>query len=462
MKKLLCILVAFVLAAAVFTGCGGSAPAPAAPPEPAPAAPAEPAVPEAEAEAQELNLAIFEGGFGPDFWNEITSTFGADHPEITINLQISPNIGDIIRPQIVAGNPPDFWNGTDNDQTGILAALIKDRGLLDLTDVFDGPQYDSDTPLRDKIIDGALDSLKCSPYGDGRIYIAPGGVYPMGPVYNPTLFAEQGWSVPITWDDFFALGDKAKEIDSSLFTYQGIYPGYLESVVLPALASALGPDFAKIENLEPGIWSDPRTIAVLEQFEKIYTGGYLMPGTVGLNHTDSQAAQMMNRALFIPNGPWMEDEMADAARAPGYRFGLTPAPVMQSGDTRYVATGIGQFSIPAAAKNPEAAKLFLRYLYTDKMVAEYARLSSEVAATKNALDIVKPYLTEDNAGFFAVFNEPGAAVLNIGFASPPEGSKIIVSDEIWNPFIDLFAGRLTAAQYAAQLDQVYQDIADGL
>ncbi|MCL2033110.1 MAG: carbohydrate ABC transporter substrate-binding protein [Oscillospiraceae bacterium] len=462
MKKLFAILMAAMLTAVIFAGCGGSAPeapapAPAAPAESAPEAPAAPA----EAETQELNLAIFEGGFGPAFWNEVVNTFGAEHPEITVNLQISPNIGDVIRPNIVAGNPPDFWNGTDNDQTGILEALIRDRGLLDLTDVFNGPQYDSDAPLRDKIIDGALESLKCSPYGDGRVYIAPGGVYPMALVYNTALFAEQGWDLPVTWDDFFALGDKAKELDIALFTYQGQYPGYWDGVLPSALASALGSDYAKIENLEPGIWMDPRTVAVMEQFEKIYTGGYLMPGTVGLNHTDSQAAQMMNRALFIPNGPWMEDEMKDAERAPGYRFGLAPSPAMSQGAPRYVNTGLGQFSIPAAAANPEAAKLFLRYLYTDEMIAKYAELNSEVAATKNAGELARPFLTEDIYGFFNVFSLPGAANINIGFASVPEGSRIVLSDELWNPLSDLFSGRMTAIQYCEHMDGIYQAIADG-
>ena len=79
-------------------------------------------------------------------------------------------------------------------------------------------------PLKDQVIDGLLDSAKCSPYGDGKIYIAPFDASPMGLVYNKTLFEENGWETPVTWDDFFELGDKAKEKGIALFTYQGIYP----------------------------------------------------------------------------------------------------------------------------------------------------------------------------------------------------------------------------------------------
>jgi N-acetylglucosamine transport system substrate-binding protein len=236
----------------------------------------------------------------------------------------------------------------------------------------------------------------------------------------------------------------------------------MESVLLPALASALGSDYARIENFTPGIWSDPRSLAVLGNIAKIYSGDYLMPGTVALNHTDSQAAQMQNKALFIPNGTWMEDEMADVARAPGYRFGLTPPPVMRNGDTRYVAAYTEQFSIPAGAKNPAAAKLFMRYLYTDKVIEMYARLNNgAVMATKNALEIAKPHISDGTYGMFGAFNEPGATALIFGFAAPPDGTKIVYSDEIYKPLSDVMTGKMTAAQWAANIDQAYQDMKDG-
>ena len=467
MKKWLKAALAATVSVAVLAGCGGTgtpAPSPAPPVESGETGTTPPPI--SGDDGQVLNLAIFEGGFGRAFWDEVKVMFEEDNPGYTVELQISPNIGDIIRPQIVAGSPPDLMNLTDNDQTGIVAALVKDRGLLEMTDVFDGPQYDNAAPLRNKLIPGFLESFKCSPYkaeGDDGIYMAPGAVGPMGPVYNIALFEEKGWDVPLTWDDFFELGDKAKAEGIALFTYQGIYPGYIESILFPALASALGDDYAKIENFTPGIWSDPRAVAVLEQFARIYADGYLMPGTVALNHTDSQAAHMMNEALFIPNGTWMEDEMADADRAPGFRFGLTPPPVMNAGDTRYVAAYTEQFSIPAAANNPEAAKLFLRYLYTDKIVEAYARLNGgAVMATSNALELARPHISEGIYGMFGAFNEPGATALIFGFAAPPDGTRIVYTDEIFNPLSDVMTGRMTAAQWAANIDRAYQDMADGL
>ncbi|MDD7050046.1 MAG: extracellular solute-binding protein, partial [Lachnospiraceae bacterium] len=138
-------------------------------------------------ENKKLNIAVFEGGYGPDYWNEIVDRFEAAYPGVQVEMQISPSIGDVIRPQIVAGNVPDFIVMNDNDSTGLIASMIKEKGLMDLTDVFEGPGLDDDTLLKDQVNEGILETAKCQPYGDGKIYLAPFNSSPMGLVYNKTL-----------------------------------------------------------------------------------------------------------------------------------------------------------------------------------------------------------------------------------------------------------------------------------
>ena len=82
---------------------------------------------------------------------------------------------------------------------------------MDLSDVFEEGGIDDDTPLKDQVIDGLLDSAKCSPYGDGKIYIAPFDASPMGLVYNKTLFEENGWEVPTTYDELKELCGKIQD-----------------------------------------------------------------------------------------------------------------------------------------------------------------------------------------------------------------------------------------------------------
>ena len=199
MKKAISMMLATAMAATCLAGCGSAASSSAAASseaassEATSAATSEASTGEKTFENNELNIAVFEGGYGSEYWDEIIKRFEAAYPGVTVNMQISPKIGDIIRPQIVAGNVPDFISMNDNDSTGLISSMVKEHALMDLSDVFEEGGIDDDTPLKDQVIDGLLDSAKCSPYGDGKIYIAPFDASPMGLVYNKTLFEENGW-----------------------------------------------------------------------------------------------------------------------------------------------------------------------------------------------------------------------------------------------------------------------------
>ena len=95
----------------------------------------------AETEEQELNIAIFQGGYGDAYWNQMVELFEQSHEGVKVNMTISPTIGDIIRPQIVAGNAPDFICLNDGGEDGVILSLIKEHALLNLNDVFDGENY---------------------------------------------------------------------------------------------------------------------------------------------------------------------------------------------------------------------------------------------------------------------------------------------------------------------------------
>ena len=67
---------------------------------------------------QVLDIAVFGGGYGDEYWYEIVELFEESHPGVTVNMQISPTIGQIITPQIAAGNWPDFMCCNGNDTQG--------------------------------------------------------------------------------------------------------------------------------------------------------------------------------------------------------------------------------------------------------------------------------------------------------------------------------------------------------
>lgn len=408
---------------------------------------------------QTLNIAIFQGGFGDGYWNSVVDLFEEKNPGVTVNMTISPTIADIIRPQIVAGNAPDFIALNDKSEDGLILSMIKENALLDITDVFDGQNYADTNPLKDDIKDGLLESAKCAPYGDGKIYLAPFNTGPQGLIYNKTVFDDKGWTIPSTWDDFFNLGDTVQEDGRALFTYQGIYPGYLEEILWPAIASAGGMEaIDAICTYEEGSFNNPVVLEVLQKIADISSKGYLLKGTVGMNHTESQSEMMLGKAAFITNGTWMESEMADAPREEGFEFAMAPIPTLNDGDTYYVLDSCEQFSIPAQAKNPELAKEFLRFLYSDESVALFAEHAGSIYATKTGRELAKDYISTATYNMYGIYDQENTKSLIMNFEALPSSSKINVSDEVFNPITSVMNGEMTVTEWAESVEDAFAQI----
>ncbi len=395
-----------------------------------------------------LDVAVFEGGFGTAFWEEAEKKFEEKYPEVDVVLNASPNIGDVIRPQIASGNSPDFIYHSAQNAQSVAKALIKDKNLADLSDVFSSPAPGEETPIKDKMMDGLLDKSSCAPYGDGKVYLAPLYYNVTGLWYNKALFEEKGWEVPKTWEEFYALGDKAKAEGISLFTYQGQHPGYLEAVVWPTIASEAGEDAVNaIFNFEDGAWDKPEVKAALERLENIGKDGYLLQGTVAMNHIQAQTAHLKGEALFCPNGNWYEGEMKDAIQE-GWEWGFM-APPSKEGSDQYVSTMIEEMYIPGNSDNIETAKEFMRFLYSDEMIEANAKLNQAVVPTKDALEMAKQYLPESSYNCLKVF-DTGVKPL-IEAWKTVENTEINMREEVFGKAGSVFNGDESAQGWVDSL-----------
>lgn len=414
-------------------------------------------------ENMELEVAVFQGGYGREYWDGIAESFMADHPGTKINITASPKIADIVRPKIVAGNPPDFMYISGSDNTPLLDGLIKDKALLDLTDLFEEPAEEGGEPLKFRILPGVLGSPSISPYGDGKIYLAPFNFGVMGLWYNKTLFDNKGIQVPKTWDELFALNSTAKENNRALFTYQGLYPGYLEEMIVPAIYSVGGQQaLDQFFNYDPEFWKSDTFKEVWGNLERISTeDNALMKGTVALNHTQAQTAFMQGQAMFIPNGTWFEDEMKDAPREDNFQFGFLGVPAVKSGDPVMALTSVEQMVIPAKAKNPELAKEFLKYLYSEKSVKLNAEKSKAVMAVKGAPDLAKSFISETTYNVYKAVDNGMMAVAGT-FKPVAKGSKYNPSEEVYSPISSLMNKQLTLEQYGDKMYKIYTSIQEEL
>lgn len=447
--KTLHVLGAVVLSFSLLVGCGGNAGSTNVTSQAGGSQFADP----------DLNIAVFQGGYGREYWDTIAEDFMKDYPGTKINITASPKIAELIRPKIVAGNPPDLMYIAGSDNTPLLDGLVKDHALLDLTDVFASTPKGETKPLKDKIILGALESRAMAPYGDGNVYAAPFNFGVMGLWYNKTLFEQKGIKVPKTWDELLALNTTAQQNNRALFTYQGLYPGYLEEMIVPSIYSvSKQKGLTDFFDYNPTFWTSDTFRQVWGVLEQIATeDNGLMKGTVALNHTQAQTEFMQGHAMFIPNGTWFEDEMKDAPREEGFEFGFLGVPAFKEGDPVTAMTSVEQIVIPAKAKNPELAKAFLTYLYSDKSVKLNAEKSKGIIAVKGAPELVKNYISDTTYNVYKTVDS-GIVAINGSFKSVAKGSKYNPSEEVYNPISSLMNKQMTLDEYSAQMTKLYTEL----
>ena len=124
-----------------------------------------------------------------------------------------------------------------------------------------------------------------------------------------------------------------------------------------------------------------------------------------------------NEALFMPNGNWVIGEMADAPRAEGFEWGFMALPAVEEGGDRYSYTFFEQCWIPAGAANPDLAKVFLTFLYSDE-AADIFAASGAVQPITGMTD----KLSDDNKVYYSVYdNGAKAAIGTFATAAPVEG-----------------------------------------
>ncbi|KAA0965579.1 carbohydrate ABC transporter substrate-binding protein [Sporosarcina sp. ANT_H38] len=416
---------------------------------------------DANVESKELEVTVFQGGYGDAFWKQLAVNFEKANPGTKVTVTANPDIGEMIRPKIIAGNPPDIVYLNQTDPSGVTQGMIKEHGFTDLTDLFAGNALDEAVPLKDKILPGVLESVYMSPYGDGKIYLAPYNYNVMGLWYNKTLFDDKGIALPKTWDEFIALNQVAKDNDRALFTYQGTVPGYLEEILIPAVYSLGGQEaLDQMLNYDPEFWKTETALTALGIFEKIAKeDNALMNGTVALDHTQSQTSFMQGKAMFIPNGNWFEGEMAEAPREDGFEFGFLGIPTFNDNDPLLALNSIEQMYIPKGAANPELAKEFLKFMYTEENVKLNGELTKASMAIVGAADLVADYLSESSYNVFKAV-ESGMYSMSGNFAPVPTGVNVDPREVLFDQVASIMNDDMTIQEWADKMYDVYSKVAE--
>jgi N-acetylglucosamine transport system substrate-binding protein len=113
-----------------------------------------------------------------------------------------------------------------------------------------------------------------------------------------------------------------------------------------------------IDNLVDQAWYNDAVVSSVKEMAQLSENKYIMTGTEGLNHTESQAEWLNGKAAFIPCGTWLENEMKTTTPE-GFNMVIDQPPGEGNGT---LAAGGEPFIVPSKAKNPEAGMEYLRCL----------------------------------------------------------------------------------------------------
>jgi N-acetylglucosamine transport system substrate-binding protein len=427
-----------VAAALVLTGCGSSG--------------------SAGDSSSVLKVAAFEGGYGKDLYIQAAQQY----EKLTgtkVDITVSKTLPTDLAPQVAAGDYPDVVLLGLGGKDAFTEKFVRNKELTDLTDVLDMTVPGESDTVRSKLTDGIIGNTNTDPYGDGHTYLMPINASPTGLVYNKGLFQQKGWTVPTTWDQMFALGDKAKAEGISLFTYPT--SGYLDTYFYSLAATIGGPSFYNdVTHYKKDIWETPQAKQALDLTYKLLTK-YSAPTTVGYansqDYLKNQQTVLDNKTLFMPDGTWVDKEMAAAPRAKGFEWGLMPVPAVTPDATRYATTFIESAWVPKEAEHVDEAKKFIAFLYSDEVGQTFLK-AGDVQPIKSVVNGLSGTLGD----FYSVYKEPDVKALVGSFAGTTPVAGVDLPGALYGSADSILQGKMTEEQWQQKINDASNQLTDAI
>ncbi|MFF9508483.1 N-acetylglucosamine/diacetylchitobiose ABC transporter substrate-binding protein [Streptomyces sp. NPDC014724] len=339
-------------------------------------------------ETAPLEVVIFDGGFGQQYAIDAEKKYNAAFPKAPkVKHVATQKIQSQLQPRFNGGTPPDLIDNSGAEQMD-MGVLVGKKQLADLTPLMDAPSIDDPTKkVRDTLRPGVLEMGQ---FDGDPVWIMYYAYTVYGVWYSQTALDNLDAQYPENWDDMLALCAKAKKKGIAGWTYAGKYPYYLPFSLYPFIAKIGGREVLdKIDNLEPNAWKDPAVKAAFEAYYELYQKGYILKGTPGLTHIQSQTEWTKGKALFLPNGSWVENEAAPTTPK-DFKMMVAPPSSLDSSDKMPFGTiwasGGEPFVVPANAKNPEGGMEQLRIMLSEESSKNFTKQVKSLSAFNGGTD----------------------------------------------------------------------------
>ena len=339
-----------------------------------------------------VDAVIFNGGYGIDYAEFAAKQVQAKQSGVTVKVTPVTKVAQSLQPRFVAGNPPDV---IDNSGAGLIGInTIRDQ-LAELNDVIEAKNYEG-TVIKDTLYQGVTEPGTF----DGKFVVLNYALTVYAMWYSASLFEENGWTVPKTYDEMLALGAEAKGKDKYLLGWGKEAATYYQTMAISSAIKEGGDEVRlALENLKPDCWSLAPVQDVFNGLKKIIDAGYVKPGGSGTQFTAAQA-QWTEAEQFIlyPSGGWIENEMKKQTKS-GFKMTGAPEPTVSANaqmpyEALHSTAGEG-YIVPSQGKNLAGGKEFLRAMLSQEAAVNFAK-------TKLASTIVKGTVPPDGFGSTAL------------------------------------------------------------
>ncbi|AJT42302.1 N-acetylglucosamine/diacetylchitobiose ABC transporter substrate-binding protein [Psychromicrobium lacuslunae] len=401
------------------------------------------------ADSSTIDAVVFDGGYGTDYVQFAADLVKKNHSTVTPKVSGSTDISGELQPRFAGGTPPDLFDNSGAKSIGISTILAQ---LEDLNSVIEAKNLEG-TAIKDTLYPGVTQPGTF----DGKFVALNYALTVYAVWYSASLFEENGWTPPKTWDEALDLGAKAAAKGKKLFVWgKQAATYYMELAVTSAIKEGGDEVRLGLENLKADAWSHPAIQSVLGKIAEAVQKGYFVPGGSGTDFKAAQA-QWTNKqdALLYPSGSWIENEMKDQTKA-GFKMTGIPAPTVSSSskmpyEALHSAAG-EPFMIPSKGNNVAGAKELLRTMLSKDAATNFAK-------TKLAPTIVKGTVPADGFGSTALVSQSkmidgaGDKVFTFNFNDFYGTNKDLLT--LWNSFLD---GKSDVATLTSESQKIFDKI----
>lgn len=393
-----------------------------------------------------------EGG-APDmeksFLDRAAKDFMAENPGVTVKVvqqggDISANSAQF-QAASIAGNGPDIRIQYAGGPTLSFADFF-----TDLNGVFDQETIDSmsgwNTVRKNYDPEGELLGM---PYGSGLYFLV---------FSNDKILAEAGIDPsvpPKTWEEMIANGEKVKAATGKNAFWAANLEGYVGAWAVGAL---LGGELGETATTDMYLGNvpvnDPAMVKAYQAWADLGASGLTNPDAGSVSNGESTAGFVQGKGAYYLVGSWENGNMDTEF---GNDVSWFYIPMLEGAKYPDAVAGGPSvaLSITNYAKNPEAAKAFLRYLAQPEVQDEYVRLNqTEGSNNKNAdTSVITNRLLREQA---EVLKSKTPVVFPFDSVMPQS-----VIDLFYRVNASTFLGKTTPQEAADQLQEANQkEIAD--